>query len=959
MAPHSPQSSGLDGSPLKANSLPPLHEIERLNRRLQALSSAAIRVQGALTPHEVLAAVGAELKAIGLECQFSLLTDDGGKLTPQYVSLMPGVLEAAERLVGFTTKELRLPVDQVSALRSAVRERRAVCIAGEAAIREIFPGMPVAVLRQMIGLIGAEDVIVAPLLTRGQVIGAMSVWARDLDPKDVPAVVVFAQQAATAYENARLFQEAQERLAQTRALQEITASITDQRESTPILRTIVERAREIFAADRIALFLIDPDTGHLSYKASHGLSPEYIAAVDANYREAADGRALDERRPVAIADAANDPLMQPLWPAVRAEGFCSLLILPMYRGDQPVGGMVLYHDERHVYPPEEIRLASAFAEQAAIALERAWLEADLRHAVERAEAHLRQAETLQRFSTLVAATFDIQTILERGADAIQEAFDADRALIFLRDPETNELQPSLIRGLSIRYVEAVAARDRAIIGGQVLDALRPVAVEDLRTHPSMAAFQSGIGAEGVRAMLAVPLAHGGEVIGTMVIFHDRPRRYEEYDLYLARVFGDQVAVAVRDAALYQQAQAERRRLATIIDQMAEGVVVMDADERVVLMNQAAREILGETPLPLFGSIDKSGLEGTAASARSSEPRPADEVGGIDRFRIVDARGTLVPREETPMYRALHEGEVFHSVSVTIRRHHPGATAYSSAYEVRDLVMSLAPIRDERGYVVLIVSVFRDVTAEQALERAKDGFLAIAAHELRSPVAVLKGYVDLLLRGFARTGRPPDTDQVRTQVGRMSIQVTRLAVLVENLLDVSRIEAGRLGLKLTPVDVVAVARAMLEQHQPTAPAHQLVLWASQPKVVVEADLTRLEQVLRNLLENAIKYSPGGGPIMVEVGTVPEPDGARRPRAVASVRMGEIRVIDRGVGIASEHLPHIFGPFYQAEAALTRRTGGLGLGLYVSKRIIEAQGGTIRVESRPGVGTTFAFTLPLAQ
>ncbi|MBI3979333.1 MAG: PAS domain-containing protein, partial [Chloroflexi bacterium] len=558
-------------SPAAVDAHPPadVGPLDRSSCRLQALSAAAVRVQEALTRDEVLAAVGAELKAIGMECHFSLLTDVGDELVVRYVSLAPEKLAPVEDLLGIRAIGFRLSISRVPALGTVVRDRRAAFFAGETEMQALFPCASAPVVREVAELIGARGMIVAPLLVRGQVIGALVVWAGDLGPDDLPAIVVFAQQAATAYENARL---------------------------------------------------------------------------------------------------------------------------------------------------------------------------------------------------------------------------------------------------------------------------------------------------------------------------------------------------------YQQARAERQRLAAIVDQMVEGVAALDGGGRIVLINRAAEAILG-------GALDQ---------ASSGPPSAA----GIARFQLLRPDGQLCRPEETPIARALRGGEVLRDVPAAIRR--PDGRH-------RDLQMSLTPIRDEHADCDLVVGVFRDVTAERALEHAKDEFLLAASHELRSPLAVLKGYAGLLRRGLSRPERPFDREQVSAQVSQMSEQIDRLVALTEKLLDVARIQGGRLKLDIAPVDLVAVARTLLESRQPTVPDHRLGLRSSHPTIIASVDQVRVEQVLRNLVENAVKCSPPGEVVEVSIGT--------------AGGLAVVQVRDRGVGIPRDHLPYLFEPFRQVETGPTRRPGGLGLGLAISKGLVEAQGGTIRAESEPGAGTTITFTLPL--
>jgi len=236
------------------------------------------------------------------------------------------------------------------------------------------------------------------------------------------------------------------------------------------------------------------------------------------------------------------------------------------------------------------------------------------------------------------------------------------------------------------------------------------------------------------------------------------------------------------------------------------------------------------------------------------------------------------------------------------------------------------------------------TAETAVA-LRDEFLSIASHELRTPVAVLLGNTQLLERVLSSRVRQ-DT-QLRQSFAAIQRQLTRIQALIATMLDVSRIERGHLKIEHDPLDLVALVQAVVDEVRTTTQAHpiELVVPANPPLAIfVYGDALRLEQVMFNLLQNAIKYSPDGGPIQVVVA---------RAEDCASVA-----VTDHGLGIAAEALPHLFERFYRAPAVRSEHISGLGIGLYIVHEIVTLHGGDISVTSEQGVGTTFTISLPLA-
>lgn len=258
--------------------------------------------------------------------------------------------------------------------------------------------------------------------------------------------------------------------------------------------------------------------------------------------------------------------------------------------------------------------------------------------------------------------------------------------------------------------------------------------------------------------------------------------------------------------------------------------------------------------------------------------------------------------------------------------------------------------------VELQNLYRDAQAHvvqlQDLDRLKSRFLSMASHELKTPLTSVSGLGQVLLRRMRRRieqGRPSDEEweqEQRAHVERLELlnsQTARLGRLVDELLDVSRIESGKLEFRLVPVDVIGLVREVAERVQMTTTQHAIALvidaTSHEP---VPADRDHLEQVLDNLLSNAIKFSAVGGSIEIRVRDHDD-------SLMVSVR-------DSGVGIPRDQLEAVFGLFYQAEDPVSRRTGGMGLGLYISKEIITRHGGRIWAESEPGMGSTFSFTLP---
>jgi PAS domain S-box-containing protein len=270
---------------------------------------------------------------------------------------------------------------------------------------------------------------------------------------------------------------------------------------------------------------------------------------------------------------------------------------------------------------------------------------------------------------------------------------------------------------------------------------------------------------------------------------------------------------------------------------------------------------------------------------------------------------------------------------------------------------------EGGLLVRAWGSQRDITDRKQIEaerarlygkaqeavRLRDIFFSVAAHELKTPLTSLLGQAQLLQRRGQREGTLNERD-LRT-IGVVADQAARLNKMVAALLDISRIEQGRLSIEQAPLDLVALTQRVVDEIRPTLTDHTLTCTAPADPLRIEGDALRLEQVLQNLIGNAVKYSPAGGPVEVRLERQPALRGIEQRERV------RVAVRDQGIGIPQTALPQLFQRFYRATNADDRQFAGLGIGLYVVKEIVELHGGTIAVESKEGRGSTFTFWLPL--
>jgi signal transduction histidine kinase len=450
------------------------------------------------------------------------------------------------------------------------------------------------------------------------------------------------------------------------------------------------------------------------------------------------------------------------------------------------------------------------------------------------------------------------------------------------------------------------------ISSQVIRSRQPRLVRRCSVELAKVQVQYATAKEGLpESLIAVPLLSHDRPVGVMSVQSYRAEAYDEVDLLTLQIIADRAAVAIhglrRSARLDAQLQERIEELEVILAGMSEALLIVDANGCITRLNRAARDLL-------------CGPEGVETIVLG---QPLDR----EQWGLWPLGPRAVAQALAPMIDALRRGEARRDVEVEMR-----------AAGVRVLSFNCAPLHNASGSLTGGVIVFRDVTGRREVERVKDEVLSVASHDLKGPVTVIKGQAQLLGRGMS-LGKVTN-EQLLQGLSTIVRHSDRLVDMLNLMLDLSRVESGRLDLERVEMDLVAVARGILEGVQATTSRHLLAL-QSTDRVEGTWDVRRIEQVLHNLLSNAVKYSPDGGEVNLTID--------------ADDRNVTVRVSDRGVGLDPSELPRLFERFYRAEG--TRRLEGSGLGLYICEAIVSAHGGRIWAESEGlGRGSCFCFTLP---
>jgi PAS domain S-box-containing protein len=509
-------------------------------------------------------------------------------------------------------------------------------------------------------------------------------------------------------------------------------------------------------------------------------------------------------------------------------------------------------------------------------------------------------EYLLQISRAITAQLNLDDVLQLVLEAATRILAGQAGLIALRDSD-DEFAIRASYGLPRAAVPYFAPLLTDI----------PDDVDRSRFHiPGLADKLGRVATElGLRLqqVVALPMAIGRELIGVLYVFRAYGTRFTADDRQMLSSFADQAAIAVNNAQLYEAVSHEKRRLDAILEYSADGVLILDAAHRITVFNRALSKMSGWSASEALG-------------------RQHDEVVHWTRLETeLDLTDAVAGGWPLPSARPLYvEGD--------LRRHAGGSISVGITY---------APLFTREGALVNIIASVRDITRFREADELKSTFVSVVSHELKTPVALIKGYADTLLRKDACW----DEKTMQESLGVILEETDRLNHLIDNLLDASRLQAGALSLEMDQVALDALAERMAARFRTQTDNHEIVTDFPPDLPTVQGDAGRLEQVMTNLLSNAIKYSPAGGRIEIS--------GRARPGEVV------VTVTDQGVGIPLEEQTRIFERFVRGARERHQRTPGAGLGLFLVKAIVEAHGGRIWVESHPGEGAAFSFALPLEQ
>ena len=880
-------------------------EAERNRRRLEVLNDVSRRLAAVHDPEEVL----------------SIIVNEAARLVGAEAAGLR-LLEGDDLVVGARTESAATVMSR-QRLRVGESLSGQVVATGEPVVVEDLatdtrhdPAHKRGALEQgFLGFIGV------PLRAHGRAVGSLNVFtrgARRFRPDETTLLSALADQASLAIEKARLLRETEEGRALLERLSHAAITMQSSWEREARLDAFVHAARDVVGFDRVNVFLLTADGSALEPVTGGGDA----GAPELRLPMTPDGgpyhEAFRSRRPVAVLSDADLARVLPLdrthldHAYLRSSRF---VVAPLVVGDRVIG--VVGADNkpsRRPISPRSVEPFGSLCQSLAMALEESRLYAEAR-------AREQEATRLYAVTRQLATSLDRERLLDVIAEQAVELTGCEAVGIFFYDVAREalvfhrglHLPAELTRGLALRPGEGIA--------GRAYQERQPVWTRDRLSDPTLRhspAAQRLVDAAAPRAYLAVPIISREETYGVLVVYFFSPHDFTTREVQLVSTLADHAALALQNArlfheaqrreretqTLYEETQTQRVRLAQIFESTSDGIVLVSRAGEIQAANPQAGELLGFDATKVIGTRLAELLD----AARSAEP---------DHERVFQHLAALL---QDPARGSRGDLELRRS----------GRTVHWTAQ----------PTRDALGGTVGFTLTLSDVTHERQVSQMKTDFVSFVTHQLRTPLAGIKWMLELA----AQTPELPADAGSYVDDARAAAE--RLIGLVNDLLDISRLESGKLSVTLQPTNLRKLTQSTLDDLGTLIreKGHRLSVAEGRAPVVM-ADPQLLRQVIVNLTSNAIKYTPPGGEISIAL-------------AVEDGGMARWAITDRGIGIPKASLARLFEKFYRADNAHTVETEGTGLGLYLVRLIVEKLSGQVWCESEEGRGSTFIFTLPIS-
>lgn len=885
---------------------------------------------------------------------------------------------------------------------------------------------------------GIQSRISFPLKNKEGFEGYLALASRDLDrfgDTEVQFVEAVSHQLNVAVENSRLlaFAHGQEnglvrayeqaeryakdlkqvfgqeriRSSQLAALNAVIASVGESLDLNTVLKEALDKVMEIMKVEAGMLLLVN-EQGELIPAIYRGL-PREIAEMSPPMKvgEGLSGKVVQSGELMVVGDVSADP--ETVATGVGSTGFKTWASVPLIAKDKVLGTLDIFAGKKHLFTSQDVQLLSSIGSQLGVAIENARL-------YDETQRRVQELAFLNEAGRTMTSSLDLGQILTTVMEKTVQVLKTEAGSVLLLDEESSQLVFEAVAGPRSEEVKGLRLPLGQGIAGWVAREGQPLLVPEVKKDPR---FYSGIdGATGfiTKSVLAVPLKVKGKVIGVIEAVNKTEGDFGQTDVELLSSMAQSAAIAIDNARLYEAIEEysktlekkvvlrtrdlaeEKSKLDAILHNIADGLLVVDIEGRLILANPVAARMLGvrlegaighevdekvlppplrgfisdlvhqpdptppiileipdftqigpircweykncqQTDCPAYGETESHCwlIPGTRCS--QADPSVLRLMSLSDR-KAGSAQDKLETSPSTVLRTRLEIPE--ESISETKKDWHQLDCPFYDKLPKLSIEARASTVEDERGEILGTVIVMRDITVLKEMDRLKTMFVSNVSHELRTPISIIKLTVSNFLQYYARLN-----DQKRLELlDTVKRQADILHRLIENILTLSRLDAGKVFLERVEFDLAAFCRTLLSEFALAAAEKgvSLIDDGLQKGTTVWADQERIGQVVRNLLSNAIKFTSAGGKVMV---TVCMREGDER--------LVEMKVSDTGIGIAPHDQAHLFERFYRGEAT-ARDIPGTGLGLAIVKEIVEEHGGSVSVESELGVGSTFTILLP---
>ncbi|MFP4496847.1 MAG: ATP-binding protein [Vulcanimicrobiota bacterium] len=665
---------------------------------------------------------------------------------------------------------------------------------------------------------------------------------------------------------------------------------------TTILSTTIEKLREITYLKAISVFLYNSERSQL-----------YLAASDGNYTEEmkislrADinipGIVAQTGKTLHIQDIDTDPRFDRIKHSAK---FKTALYIPIYIKNEVYGVLAIWNDNKVELKEQEIMLIEAICRASARSIKNAELYKQL-------DTRLNFIVTLWETSKNLTSSLDLSSswekVLQEVLKTTSYVFQAEKGIYFQYKPLEKTLTPYILHNLKQNVRDDFNIQ---IKKGEVIlsDFLRSdFQIRNMDKDLRFTNYSKVIKEENLQSVLWTPLMGRNRIVGALALFTTHPRTWTHEQLQWLDIFANMLSITLENVSLLHDLYSEKNQLQTLIDTVPEGVLTTDCEGKILTWNRSAEQITRYKPVEVLGSHCRTLLKcqnidnklcGDTCLINNAVKSGIAGDSGMEEVFIIDKEGKKVP-----------------------------------------VFLTAAPIYGDEEVICGAIMVFRDITQEKEIENMKEEFLATITHDLKSPLASIMSYTELL-----KHPKLEATDTQKNFLDSILRSSKTLQILINNILESTRMESGELKINRNDFILKQLLEDIRNMFNPMLNSKSLELEINcRDDIVVNGDYEKLSEVFINLLSNAIKFTPGNGNITIEVTGKNEDDVV-------------IKVIDTGKGIPEEEIENIFSKFSQVKG----EKKGTGLGLYICKKILEKHDRAIKVKSTVGKGSEFKFTLP---